>query len=233
MDQHLIDALVAGADLHSDGGHARLLNFAEEFLTAHKDVPRGLSIEVGTRRGGTALLFLSLLQNLYPDATRPFLLTVDPYGNKPYWVTDSTGVPAYGAEDYCAAKALLARFPNHAHFLMESSDFFGRLYGANCWRPGPMAVELLDIARGVNTRVPVGEKTQMGGVGFCLLDGCHSAATILRELEVLFGGGWMAQGGRVVVDNVDVDARTKPMLCRSYQVEFFHGGECATIKGTV
>lgn len=120
----------------------------------------------------------------------PVLVTVDPYGGKPYSGGDYVVDWLYGDDIYLAHKQNLARFPNHVHFALEGHVFLSRCLGAPIWRRGK--------------RVPLTE------FSFAFLDGDHDAATVREELLHLMPH--MARGGRIVVDNVDKDPRLVPAL---------------------
>lgn len=215
MTEEEIDDLVRDAARMSDRGEVGLKAFAKAFVEAHTVVPGGLSIEVGTRNGGSALLFLGLLYHLYPEPYRPCLWTVDPYGSKPYNGGDVDGVPIYTDANYVTMKKLLAPFPNHAHWMMRSGDFFDRMWRLPYWRPGQSTVPVQSTDSGAVSSAPVGDQHQADKLTFVLLDGEHDTDTIRKELGALFGRGeWMHSDGVVVIDNVDTDPRTRGMLER-------------------
>lgn len=203
--------------------------YSKAFQEAHRGPARfGLSLEVGTRRGGSALMFLMLLEQLYEGLEKPYLFSVDPYGFKPY-VSGKPGVediPIYGDPDYLAMKALLAKYPNHAHFKMTSLDFFDRMSGCSFWFPSPKPF----VATHQPGEFALGEEKRMGNLAFCLLDGDHSAKTIRRELEWLWfswaqGSVWMNPAGIVCVDNVECDPKTRPMIEADFKADFGQVGE--------
>ena len=211
----------------TDMGEGQLKAYGAAFVEAHKRVPGGMSLEVGSRRGGSALLFLKMLERLYPDPrTRPMLFTVDPYGGKPY-VGGKPGdkeIGIYDTDEYVAMKRLLKDYPNHAHFMMASLDFLDMAQGARHWQDG-------------NER-RLGHPAEGGGLAFALLDGEHSADTIDSELGALWGtdggpGSWMHPSGIVCVDNTDTDPETRPMIEADYIAEFGTDGNehWAVIRG--
>ena len=99
--------------------------------------PRGPSapplLEIGTRSGGSALLMLRVLRSVYGAATAvPLVLTVDPYGSRPY-----EGAPfVYDARHYGAMKRTLASYPNHVHYMMDSELFLRELDSLYRWAEG-------------------------------------------------------------------------------------------------
>ena len=173
-----------GVTYDSDMGEDALELLRRVFGAAHAQAPGGISIEVGTRRGGSALLFLTALEELYPDP-RPLFLTVDPYGNKPYLAGSYAIEGTYGAAEYLAAKSALDAFPNHAHFLLEDHDFWSRMPGVRLWSAGrPMLLGQ-------------GE----GRISFVLLDGDHDAVSVLFGIKGAIP--LMHPRGVIVVDNID------------------------------
>lgn len=191
-----IRAAVEEAKPYSFGDPQRITEWAELFVEAHAAAPGGLSLEIGTWRGGTALVFLRLLERLYPVAARPMLFTIDPYGDKPYNGGDSPARPAlYGDSDYVIMKKLLARFPHHAHFYMTSEEFFAKRRAAQCrayWRNG--------------------QQGYLDGISFVLIDGEHDATTIENDLTAAYR--ILSPDGLIVIDNVDNDAYTIGALAR-------------------
>lgn len=233
-----IDEIVRLAADHSDRDIAGLTFWAEAFVSAHTAAPFGLSIEIGSREGGGSLMFLKLIEMLYPSETlRPMLFTVDPYGFKPpdhAQVGDVFGFYGHGA--YVAQKKLLADYPNHAHFLLPSTTFLQRLRGAPYWVPGAerKPTKLTRPSGGAAEEwvsVPVGEQQTIDRATFVLLDGDHAAATVAAELELLW---WsprlMHPQGVVVVDDVDHDPATLPHIAVNYVIGS-QGARCATVVG--
>lgn len=199
----------------TDMGPPQLKAYGAAFVEAHKATPGGMSIEVGTRRGGSALLFLKLLEGLYPEGQRPLLVSVDPYGGKPYvgGVPGDLELPLYGTDEFVAMKRLLKDHPNHAHFMMRSTDFLERLPNVPYWQDGRLC--------------------KMANLSFALLDGEHSAETIREELSLLWRGGWMAPKGVVCVDNVECDPETRPLIEMRYHATFETDGDTtwAIVRG--
>lgn len=178
--------LVERAYPHSDMRYEELRFLADTFLAAHKAAPGGLSIEVGTRHGGSAYLMLLLLErHCYEPHERPMLFTVDPYGDKPYMGGDVSGLQLYGNADYLQSKRLLAPFANHAHWYCEGRDFLDRAWvrGETYWWRGQC--------------LPIGNFT------FVLLDGDHDAKTVCYEARAALS--LLAPAGAILVDNVDKD----------------------------
>ena len=195
--------IVRKAAPHSWGDDKRVMEWAALFLDAISSVrPEGRIIppvlEVGTYKGASALMWLELLKALRKDAP---VITVDPYGGKPYRGGNGDGEALYGNPEFTAMKRLLADYPNHYHFPLTSADFFRALVpagGSAVWHAG--------------SQVP------LDTFAFALLDGEHAADTIEYELDVLMGRRsfkgqpLVAPGGVIVVDNVDADPATLAML---------------------
>jgi hypothetical protein len=206
------------ASASSDRGLAGLELWGESFIAAHIACPGGLSIEVGTRAGGSAYLFARLLELLYPEEShRPQLWTVDPYGNKPY--DDGArckGAPIYSDGVYGYAKRVLAGFDHHHHWYMTSADFFERIHGLTYWSIANAGVLYAanNVLTGEELLLPIGEERRASAASFILLDGDHSAAAIENEISAILWRGWLASGGFIVIDNIDADPATAQVLAR-------------------
>lgn len=171
--------LVHAAYVHSDMCVEALDHLASMFDMAHVGRARGgLSLEIGTRAGGSALLMLTMLQELY-DHNPPLLLTVDPYGCKPYDPCDDVGY--YGAAAYTSMRGLLAKYENHAHYYMASEEFLSRIPGSSYWHHALKRI--------------------VGNFTFVLLDGDHTPDGVRQDLS----GVWphVALGGVVLIDNAN------------------------------
>lgn len=176
---------------HTDTDEAYLYRLAEFCATAHRQLPGGCSIEIGTRMGGSAAVIAAAMLDTYGDAWKcPPLLTCDPYGCRPY--NDGRGVfgTDYGRVNYLTMKHVLANVAFHAHFRLPSRTFLALIQTAEWWEDG--------------TAVP------MRRVSFAFLDGEHDAASILMEARTMLNG--MLPGGIIVVDNVDHDPASIPGL---------------------
>jgi predicted O-methyltransferase YrrM len=144
--------------------------------------PRGRDpapiLEVGTRAGGSALLMLRVLDAVTPrDAPRPLVLTVDPYGGRPY-----EGAPFhYDERHFVAMKRTLARYPNHVHYMMDSELFLGVLDRLCLWIDG--------------VRRPCDR------FSLVYLDGSHEPGIVWGEITRLLP--MIVPGGFLVVDDTD------------------------------
>ena len=92
----------------------------------------GNVLEIGTAGGGSALALLELV----PDSEH-FLVTVDPWGIRPY----ATSGARYGENFQRGALCTLGRWAydlgkNWHHFKMESLEFFEHVAPLGCWYGG-------------------------------------------------------------------------------------------------
>jgi len=200
------------AALYSTRGRVGLEAWANAFVKAHARVPFGLSLEVGAHIGGSALLFGGLLEQIYGAGKCPALWSVDPYGAKPYVGGHGSDAlanpPIYGDAEFRAMKFNLSRAGFHAHWLMESREFFKRMEGLSYWRPGPETQEAVDTKTGLPVHLHVGVKHTAGknSCAFILLDGEHSADSIMDDFKGAFR--WLHPNGIMVIDNIDTDPYT-------------------------
>jgi predicted O-methyltransferase YrrM len=152
-----------------------------ELARAVATLPRGDDppplLEIGTRSGGSALLMLRIL-DLYPaGARRPLVLTVDPYGTRPY-----EGAPfVYDERHYLAMKRALAPHANHIHYMMDSELFLAMLDRLYLWIDG--------------TRRP------LSAFSLVYLDGSHDPEVVWSEVERLLP--MVIPGGFLIVDDTD------------------------------
>lgn len=183
--------MLEAARRHSDHS-AGLGRLAEEALSIAKTLPPGLPfLEIGTRAGGSALLFLDAIRE--SGVPRP-LITVDPYG-KPYLsgpgehltpgAPTTIGYPPTGEECYREAQAMLSSFARehgliHIHYRMTSESFFRLWDSESLW---------------IN-----GKEINSNPFGLVYLDGEHTPEAVGRELtwarERLHGAGL------IVIDDV-------------------------------
>ncbi len=135
-------------------------------------------LEIGTRSGGSALLMLRILGLVYPAGTRrPLVLTVDPYGTRPY-----EGAPfVYDDRHYLAMKRALASHPNHIHYMMDSELFLTLLDQLYLWIDG--------------------ERRPISKFSLVYLDGSHDPEVVWGEIERLLPR--VVPGGFLVVDDTD------------------------------
>lgn len=163
---------------HSDTKTRYLLSLARSVAAAPRGPDAAPLLEIGTRSGGSALLLLRVLRSLYRGgASPPWVLTVDPYGRRPY-----EGAPfVYDERHYVAMKRTLAPYGNHVHFLMESREFLRVLDGLTLWRAGvPRPIDRFTLV---------------------YLDGSHDPDIVWSEIATLQPR--VVPGGFLVVDDTD------------------------------
>ena len=162
----------------SDTRTQYLLELARSVVLAPRSADPPPLLEIGTRSGGSALLMLRLLDLVYPAGTRrPLVLTVDPYGTRPY-----EGAPfVYDDRHYLAMKRHLSRYANHIHYMMDSELFLSLLDQLYLW---------VDA-----TRRPLST--------FLLvyLDGSHDPDVVWSEIDHLLPR--VVPGGFLIVDDTD------------------------------
>lgn len=162
----------------SDTQTPYLLELARNVARAPRDVAAPPLLEIGTRSGGSALLMLRVLADLYRGAARPpLVITVDPYGGRPY-----EGAPfRYDETHYGAMKRALARYPNHLHYMMDSALFLSEVDRLYLWVGG--------------RRQPLARFTLV------YLDGSHEPDIVWHEIETLWPR--VVPGGFLIVDDTD------------------------------
>lgn len=170
-----LNAIVRSVAAYSDNGEADLLNLVMYAAqTPHRSIQPPF-LEVGTRAGGSALALLKVIERFFANTTT--LITVDPYGDKPYddkpWV--------YGNQFYVKMKKLLAPYANHIHYSITSKVFISRLSDLTFWWRG--------------------KKRDFSRFSFIYLDGSHQPKTVRFEIEHLFPR--IISPGYLVVDNSD------------------------------
>jgi len=163
----------------SDTKSRFLLELARAVARAPRPPDPPPLLEIGTRSGGSALLMLRVLDDLYPrNAQRPALLTVDPYGSRPYEGESHV----YDDRHYRAMKRNLARYTNHIHYMMDSTLFLQTLAaGLYLWING--------------AKRPVDQFTLV------YLDGSHHPDIVWSEIEQL--SQRIVPGGFLIVDDTD------------------------------
>jgi predicted O-methyltransferase YrrM len=162
----------------SDTRTQYLLELARAVAQLPRDDDPPPLLEVGTRSGGSALLMLRILDRVYPaGARRPLVLTIDPYGTKPY-----AGAPfVYDDRHYLAMKQLLAAHANHIHYMMDSELFLSLLDSLYLWSDG--------------------ERRAFSTFSLVYLDGSHDPEVVWREIQRLLPR--VVPGGFLIVDDTD------------------------------
>jgi predicted O-methyltransferase YrrM len=162
----------------SDTRSRYLLELARSVASAPRAPDAAPLLEVGTRSGGSALLMLRVLRTVYRGlGPPPMVLTVDPYGARPY-----EGAPfVYDARHYRAMKRNLAGYPNHVHYMMDSELFVRELEHLYLWADGA--------------------KRPLDRFTLVYLDGSHDPEIVWFEIERLLPR--VVPGGFLIVDDTD------------------------------
>ncbi|MEQ8425298.1 MAG: class I SAM-dependent methyltransferase [Cyclobacteriaceae bacterium] len=135
-------------------------------------------LEVGTRSGGSALLILKMLKSIYPKGkTLPYVLTIDPYGMRPY-----EGEPfIYDERHYGQAKRNLVSYTNHIHYMMDSELFLKLIDQLYIW----------DKA----------QRAKIDRFTLVYLDGSHDPDIVWSEMTQLLP--MIIPGGYLIIDDTD------------------------------
>ncbi len=132
-------------------------------------------LEIGTRGGGSALAILRIIEEFFHSSTT--LVTVDPYGDKPY-----DGKPwKYGDKFYVQMKKTLSSYGNHIHYQMVSVEFINIMDTVHYWFRG--------------------KERNFTELSFVLLDGSHLPETVMFEYNHLFPR--LIKGGYMIIDNTN------------------------------
>jgi predicted O-methyltransferase YrrM len=162
----------------SDTRSRFLLELARAVARAPRAPDAAPLLEVGTRSGGSALLMLRVLRTVYRGlGPPPMVLTVDPYGARPY-----EGAPfVYDERHYRAMKRTLAGYANHVHYMMDSELFVRELEHLYLWGGGV--------------------KRPLDRFTLVYLDGSHDPEIVWFEIERLVPR--VVPGGSLIVDDTD------------------------------
>lgn len=152
------------------------LGFMEEIM---QKAPKGIFIDVGTRKGGSCILALN-----QPNST--ICISVDPYGGKPFKMMEGHTSTEFSDDMGIDTMDRLAREARrlrkiHMHYRMPSHDFLELDH--TLW-VGSDQARLKDLQ-----------------FSFVLLDGDHTDEAVSKEIELLEGR--MKSGGIVLIDNTD------------------------------
>ena len=176
LSENKLKELIERAIPHSDskGRHEKLPSMTEYLLKTPLLEDQPPFLEVGTRGGGSAWLTLELMKYMNPDSV---LITVDPYGDKPYdnkpW--------KYGGMFYTRMKKLLAPYPNHIHYQMTSEEFITIMDKIGYWHKG--------------------KRKTFSEFSFVFLDGSHLPDNVKLEFDGFFPR--LINEGYIVIDNTD------------------------------
>ncbi len=177
INKRVIKKIIKKSSKHSDSNdkYDKMLSVLAEYLIkTPKKLNQPPFLEIGTRGGGSALLMLKIIEKKFKDS---FLITVDPYGDKPYDDKPWT----YGEDFYKEMKKILSSYGNHIHYYMTSEDFLSIMDSINFWHQG--------------------KKKNFSKFSFVFLDGSHLPQNVKMEFKILFPR--LIKGGYMVVDNTD------------------------------
>lgn len=166
-------------------------------------------LEIGTRSGGSALLMLRIIDAIYNKSdAKPYVLTIDPYGMRPY-----EGEPfVYDAKHYGEMKQNLNSYTNHVHYMMDSELFLSLMDKLYIW----------DKA----------ERAKIDRFTLVYLDGSHDPDIVWAEMQQLLPK--VIPGGYLIIDDTDwFDGEVKKRLDRleetiSYTIR--HSGKHSIIQ---
>lgn len=163
---------------HSDTKTRFLLELARTVARAPRAPDAPPLLEIGTRSGGSALLMLRVLEDVYRGERRPLVLTVDPYGSRPYEGRHHV----YDERHYREMKQALARYANHIHYMMDSELFLRTVEGGlYLWLEGA--------------------RRSLDRFTLVYLDGSHDPDIVWSEIERLWPR--VVAGGFLIVDDTD------------------------------
>jgi len=157
--------------------------FYSELLNCSINLPiDALFVEIGTRAGGSALLALKAINDSKINRT---MITIDPYGLKPFVNSDRTNLRLYGENlyrealknitDYCFYNEL-----DHIHFKITSFDFIKIFEQIELWKD---------------------EQVLQPKFGYVYLDGEHNENTVTKELEYFLPR--TVENGLIVIDDIE------------------------------
>lgn len=161
--------------------------------------PKGIFLEIGTRAGGTALMALNAPQS-------EILISIDPYGSKPYIDTNGVAPFIYPDEMYRSTLFKLSKYAveknkTFIQFKLASQEYMAK--SLNLWLLGNEC------------------STHDIKYSYVLLDGEHNDKTVSEEIE--FFSTRMATGGVLLVDNTDwltlaLEGWNKPRFDMAFRV---------------
>lgn len=152
--------------------------------------PRLPLLEIGGWKGGTTSMLLELAHYVVSPLPAPPVVTLDPYGDKPYGNPGVRGM--FGAIEYLQFKQQLAPVPNHYLFPFESRYLIDHIEGLD-----PEATLSIWYE---------GREVKLDNFSFVLVDGEHTRVAIMDEVDGLWP--FVADGGVMVVDNLEEDPQT-------------------------
>lgn len=158
-------------------------DMSTEKLSIVKEVmalaPKGIFLEIGTRAGGTAIMGLK-------SPNSELLISIDPYGSKPY--IDKNGVAPFIYPDemyrntlYKLSKEAIDNNKTFIQFKIPSQEYMAK--NLNMWMLGKEV------------------STHNLKYSYVLLDGEHNDKTVSEEID--FFSTRMSSSGVLLIDNTD------------------------------
>lgn len=143
-------------------------------------------VEIGTKLGGSAIMFLRALAF---QADPRWFLTIDPYANIEFWNDgEDKSQPGHneGMSSYRRAMRLLAMAAeetgsNWIHFLCTDEEWFTKTF------------------KYIKLPTPKGDRSSISTFSFVYLDGPHNTETVLQQLS--FFRSRMCKGGIITIDD--------------------------------
>lgn len=172
----------------SDTSTKYLMELARCVANCPKQEDPAPILEIGTRSGGSALLILRIIDAVYGNNdVKPYVLTIDPYGMRPY-----EGEPfIYDAKHYGEMKKNLTAYTNHVHYMMDSELFLSLIDKLYIW----------DKA----------ERAKIDRFTMVYLDGSHDPDIVWGEMQQLLPK--VIPGGFLIIDDTDwFDGEVKKRL---------------------
>ncbi len=178
LSERLLRWHVSRCRRHSDTRPEFLLEIARCVAMVPHGPDAAPLLEIGTRSGGSAMLMLRVLDSIYKHEARPpMVITVDPYGSRPY-----EGEPyVYDERHYGKMKKNLAPYTNHIHYMMDSELFLRELDNIYLWSDGT--------------------KHGLNKFSVVYLDGSHDPTIVWSEIERLLPR--VVPGGFLIVDDTE------------------------------
>jgi hypothetical protein len=144
--------------------------------------PQSFAVEVGTRAGGSAL---TILDAMLENSKNQWLITVDPYGNKPYLSVDSVVKDMYPDNFYRQAMQLLSNYcaetdMNWTHYKMKSLEWIKHWPKIEFW-----ADEMILEPK----------------IFFLHLDGDHNTKVVKEEIHSFWP--YLIDGATICIDDAD------------------------------
>lgn len=181
-------------DLSSFCDHPHGLDIFCKYVSqaANQTPVDALFVEIGSYRGGSALHILNIIRQ---TDKRRFLITIDPYGAKPFTVGEEIRPDAiYDEKIYRDAMAVLSGYSlhhelNHVHYRMTSDDFM------RVWESIDFYFE--------------GKKIEKK-YGFVYIDGDHNPLQVNREIEYFVPR--LVKGGIIALDDITYVKNDHPLM---------------------